>query len=314
MAPEDVPADITVTREGLLLGANQIGPRALEDLAEAARDAFGTRGLPRSVALALDERQFLRRKLADHRIPLVRAQQMAELDVETQTPFKLSDVYILFADRPLSERASHYYLVRRDLLDPVLDALRRNRRKLGSLIFDAGGHRERASDFAIAGLRGRQGTFLDDARQHAFSLACAALVAFAGYNVSTALANALTSVDEEIASVEPKAKAARLAFRKQADYLDRIQAVHAEQRAYFPVVRILEELSFILPDTTYLTSFSVRQSQVKITGFSSDAAALIPLVDSSKVFANPRFVSAVVRTPDRKGEQFDLELEVEHAR
>lgn len=308
------PADVTVMRGGVLLGAGMAGPVAIAGLRERAIEVFGGKGLPRSVNVTLAEGRFLRRKLADNRIPLGRAQAMAELDVETQTPFRLGDVYILFAEPLPSDQGTHYFLVRRDALDPLLDAVQGARCRLGALAFEEDGMIRPACDFAVEGLASGPGPLFRNARKYAFGLGCAALLAATGYNISAAFADALSSADAAIEALEPRAVAARRAFKARADFLDRVEAIHAEHSAYMPVSRLVEELSYVLPDTTYLTSLSVRQGRVKIAGFSEDAAALIALVEESKVFDNPRFLSAVAKAPDRNGEQFDLEAEVEHAR
>lgn len=306
-------ADIIVTRQGLLLGPTRAGPFATKDLASGLNEVFGRRGLSRSVAVTLEEGRFLKRKLADYRIPLERASVMAELDVETQTPFKRQDVYTLFAESWANERDTHFYVVRRDILDPVLDALDGSRRRLGQLTFGESDRAQQAAGFVISGLSGRS-SFLDGMSRHALGLTCLVLISVAGYNVTAMLAAALSSVDSKIAHLEPQAKIARGAFKERAARLKAIEAVRAEQTSYVPAVRLIEELTSILPDTTYLTSVSIRPNRVKVTGFSSDAAGLISLVDASKFFENPRFVSAVVKVPDRSGEQFDLEAEVENVR
>ena len=308
---ESPPADIVVVRDGLLLGRRKAGPHDVADLRDRSIDAGGGK-LPRTVIVMLAEGRFLRRKLADQRIPLVRAQKMAELDVETQTPFKLDDVYVVFAKSAALDGGTYYYLIRRSVLDPVLDALRDGRRRLGGLVFEEGGNSKSAGSYVLAGLGGRDSLF-STARKHAFGIGCIILVAVTGYNVSAALADALKVADRTIEGIEPKAKAARQAFKERAAKLERIEAVRAVQKSYVPVVRLLEELSLVLPDTTYLTSVSLRQGRIKVTGFSDNAAALISLVDSSTFFVNPRFVSAVVKAPDRNGDQFDLEVEIEHA-
>lgn len=311
--PPTSVADIIVTRQGLLLGPNRAGPFATKDLASGVNEVFGRRGLSRSVAVTLDESRFLKRKLADHRIPLERASLMAELEVETQIPFKRQDVYTLFAESSAREQEMHFYVVRRDVLDPVLDAFDGSRRRLGWLTFGESDRAAQAAGFVILGLSGR-GSFIDGISRHLLGLTCLVLISVAGYNVSAALAAALSSVDSEIAHLEPKAKIARGAFKERAARLKKIEAVRAEQTSYVPAVRLIEELTSILPDTTYLTSVSIRPNMVKVTGFSSDAAGLISLVDASKFFENPRFVSAVVKAPDRNSEQFDLEAEVENVR
>ena len=313
VTPDKIAANVTVVSEGLLFGEENTGPFPVADFGVGAVEVIGKRGLPKSVTVALAEGRFLKRKLADVRIPFARLLKMAELDVETQTPFKLENVYILFADQALSENGSHYYLVRRDILDPVLDELQRNGRDLAALVFEEGTRSRRATGFVTASLGTRRKAILRTTRDRAFAFACVALVAMIGYNVNAALASATASVDSAIETTEPKAKEARQRFKAQSAFLDRIEALHAEQNAYTPVAKLLEELSFVLPDTTYLTNVSVRQGKVKISGFSSNAAELIALVESSKVFANPKFVSAVVKAPDRNVEQFDLEAELEDA-
>ncbi len=70
-------------------------------------------------------------------------------------------------------------------------------------------------------------------------------------------------------------------------------------------LELLEELAMRLPDNTWLAQFEWREGTVRLQGYSSDATALIGMLEASDAFANPQFASPVVR--DHKGhDQFHL--------
>jgi general secretion pathway protein L len=126
------------------------------------------------------------------------------------------------------------------------------------------------------------------------------------------LEEAAAGVDAEIEKMEPAAKKARAVFKRRADSMARLQALSREKQAYLPTVRILEELTHIIPDETFLTDFTLDKQKIRISGFSTSAASLIAVVDASPLFANPKFTAAVVKVPGRNGEQFNMELDLEH--
>jgi len=77
------------------------------------------------------------------------------------------------------------------------------------------------------------------------------------------------------------------------------------------VLQILEEVTRVLPNNTWLARFDVNDSEVQLQGQSSAAAALIELLESSPMFRNARFRSPVVQVPRTDLERFHLSIELE---
>jgi general secretion pathway protein L len=62
------------------------------------------------------------------------------------------------------------------------------------------------------------------------------------------------------------------------------------------ILEIWDELSRILPETTFLTDVRIVDSKVTISGFSSDAALLVRIIDKSQIFSKAKLTAAI--TPD----------------
>jgi general secretion pathway protein L len=83
----------------------------------------------------------------------------------------------------------------------------------------------------------------------------------------------------------------------------------AQQKQSPLLVKILAEVTKILPDNTWLVEFELHGREVRIRGYSAAASSLIALFDNSRLFTNAQF-----RAPSMQGqngaERFDLSFEV----
>jgi len=75
-------------------------------------------------------------------------------------------------------------------------------------------------------------------------------------------------------------------------------------------ILILEKLSRILPDHTYVTEFQVDGNKVKLVGVTRDAPSLIALLEQSG-FARASFFAPTTRSPAEPGERFNIEALVQ---
>ena len=74
--------------------------------------------------------------------------------------------------------------------------------------------------------------------------------------------------------------------------------------------RLLEELSRILPDDTFLGQFNVVDGLVEIEGSTASAAALVPRLEASAMFAAVRFRAPVAAEAVSRRERFHFALEL----
>ena len=76
-------------------------------------------------------------------------------------------------------------------------------------------------------------------------------------------------------------------------------------------VIVMEALSQILPDHTYLTELRVIGDRLQIVGVSRDAPALIRLIEQSSHFTRATFFAPTTRSPGEPGEHFNIEARIE---
>jgi general secretion pathway protein L len=75
-------------------------------------------------------------------------------------------------------------------------------------------------------------------------------------------------------------------------------------------VMVLETLSRALPDSAYLTEFSLEGPTLRITGFAANAPALIEALERSKRFSGARFFAATTKGADGELYRFNIEAQV----
>ena len=141
-------------------------------------------------------------------------------------------------------------------------------------------------------------------------LVAAALVAAAVYiplDRRQAAADALVA-RIMIAKVEAQAT---LRLRKEVDALRKERAFLDDQRrGAFSAVTLLDELTHILPDKTWLFELKVTADEARIAGYAPTASSLIGLIDKSPKLRGPRFRSSVTQDPRTGLERFNMSFQI----
>ncbi len=77
-------------------------------------------------------------------------------------------------------------------------------------------------------------------------------------------------------------------------------------------MQVLDELTRILPDNTWVSRLEIPQPRVNIRGESSNAANLSTLIESSPFFSNTQFDSSVTRDTITGQENFSISANIQH--
>jgi general secretion pathway protein L len=167
----------------------------------------------------------------------------------------------------------------------------------------AAARRARPLDLLPAGLRPRrlsraQGLTLGVATATALLVIAALLVP--GYREQ----RQLDHINAEITRLEPQVRATERVVReleRKRKLLTTITGVESTAVRPLPVLR---ELTDLLPNDTWLTTLSLDQKGVEVTGQAAAASALIPLLENSSRLEGVAFSSPVTRGRDK--EQFRI--------
>lgn len=101
------------------------------------------------------------------------------------------------------------------------------------------------------------------------------------------------------------------AIKEEADLLIGQTGALLDKKQQEPaLVDMLNELTSLLPDNTWLTSFQYQDRRLQIQGQSPAASALIEIIEASPLFQNTSFVSPVTQDRASGLERFQISTQV----
>ncbi len=242
-------------------------------------------------------------------LPLAAEENLTEVlgfEMDRQTPFRASEVYfdyrVLKRDNATQKIRVSLQVAKRALVDPLIAHLRHW--DLTPVHTQAPSSESNALtlDFEPRVYKRQSST--------GFNLVLAILVL-----MLTTIAIVLPIHDQQQLGtrLETQLESVRIAAAeavKVRDLLDdQTQAreiLHGAKNNHPAMVVLLDEVTRVMPEDTYLFRFEVRDQAVSLQGSSKSASALISILEQSPYLGNARFASPVTREGKNGRERFHI--------
>jgi general secretion pathway protein L len=133
------------------------------------------------------------------------------------------------------------------------------------------------------------------------------VAALASFAISTYVVGSLEAEQQELGQ--------RIAQRRAALRLNpangSAETLLARRKQTSPSsVMVLEGISRVLPDTTYVTELRIEGDKMQVAGLTQDAPSLIRLIEQSPQFTRATFFAPTTRASEDPGERFHVEAHV----
>jgi general secretion pathway protein L len=307
MTPEEV--SVTRRRAGSDTVLLRVGGAAVASAAPAALRGAVSAG--ETVILRLPQPEVLRKTVELPLGALRNLRQILRFEVERQSPLDPERVYfdhhVLRRDTASRKLVIELRIVRRDAVDRALAACRSLGLAPASLDF-IGDDRP----LEIAEIRAAGGV---SAARWPWRRVTVALAALACLLVAS-LAYVESARRQQLASDIAARLAAAKAEAQETDRLRKdIAALAArtefldQQKAKPLAIRIVSEITRLLPDGTWLFQLEINGPKIRIRGDSPAASQLLAAFDGSPLFTNTRFLAPVTQGARGGLERFDLSFD-----
>lgn len=233
-------------------------------------------------------------------------------EIERVTPFEQTEVYFGYRllpalDGHTAERDVELVAVQRSDIDPLIDNLFSE----GVRVDGAVHFQDIASPPTLLPLANRP----DEIQRQSYVIGAMALSLSALILLVVILWLPHASLDRQLASMEAAVAKQRpavdalLAERNQRNQTDAGKQQLLQERAAAPAVTdILERVTRILPDDTWLTGLRYVQGFVDIDGTTRSASGLVPLLEADPLISRVEFAASVTTEPISRRERFQFRL------
>lgn len=124
---------------------------------------------------------------------------------------------------------------------------------------------------------------------------------------------AVDKLKEQITAIERDAKNTKSLQAEVDALVDETKELIDKKTEKPPVVEILDTLSKLIKDDTWLAYAQYSSGQLQVQGESPAASTLISVLEASDIFANAKFVSPVTRDNVTKLERFQITVDITKA-
>lgn len=325
-APKQPVVTLELDGDRLTVGRRGHGPKAapiqvdLSGLDRSRRRAAALKAISRvrrgtsSPAILIPESSTVQKQI---RLPLAVAENLHEAmgyDMDRQTPFKADEVYydckIVSTDRDSSLITADLTVVPRSIVDNVAAEVRQWGLKPASIGF-ARVWSDPSKDFCfITHSNSRPGSRFGSYMVALLAITAVALGAALVYVPLERLKAQANALADTVERMKLEAREASGLDKEIQKALERRQFGLTKKRERLPAVVVMNHLTKLLPDDTWLFQLQITGPKGQIQGYSPDASKLVGLIERSSMFAKAELRSRLTRDARLNAQRFHIAFDV----
>jgi general secretion pathway protein L len=139
---------------------------------------------------------------------------------------------------------------------------------------------------------------------------CAALLVVAIALPIVQKTEALDLLEVQVQAAAAKAREGNQVRRDLEKMADASRFLFEKKRSDIMAVTLVDEISRILPDHTWVMRLDISATEMQLQGQSEASASLIALIEASPLFENANFRSPVVQVPGTDADRFHLSADI----
>ena len=119
------------------------------------------------------------------------------------------------------------------------------------------------------------------------------------------------AIDGEISSRKEAIKKIEFLRKEYNSLQDEISAIESFKQTKPQALKILKELTVILPKSVWLTRVHVSDTSVAVEGYATSATTILPKIEASPYFTKVEFTSPTIRDIRMNADRFVIRMELE---
>ena len=326
MLPENLRDAIAQRRQKLFIETNgktlklslgSWGSRQEAGQAPLTASADAPERLPRDAQqtiVLMPEGKVLTRPLV---LPLAAEENLREVlgfEMDQHTPFQVDKVYYDFVvtgrDAERQELLVDLVYSPRSEVDPLLEAVAGHDLDVDIVTSrDRDGSNLRSINLLPQELRKRRR--VSPRRINVALAALCVLLLLVAIAVPVAQKNeALVLLEEQVQAAATEAREGNQVRKGLENMAEASRFLFEKKREDLLAVQLIEEVSTILPDHTWLARLDISATEMQMQGQSTASSSLIAIIEASPLFENANFRSPVVQVQGTDSDRFHLSADI----
>ena len=205
---------------------------------------------------------------------------------------------------------SYYAIIKRDILEALAGAIKKSNAKILKVDFQIG--QGSASCIATHIVEFRPLLAVSKARISAWFVCVFFVCSVISYALSyIETSRAMETVETENQQLVVQVEKVRKSLETEEKNQHEISTLRSVLNQGQTVSALLEELSKILPDGTFLTDLSFDAASITVSGYSDTTSSILVAIEASPFFDKAEFSEPILKVPDQTKSRFSVRFELE---